>query len=552
MLRLFCAGVFALFCVSVPAQLLTQPAPPELMAQMPDAPTGRLAHILQRGTLIVGVKDDYPPWGMRDDYGAIVGLEIDMARDLANRMGVQLELEAVTASNRIGRVNQGRVDVVIATTGDTAERRLQTDMLQPNYYSSGVVAYGRVDANLAGWDDLRGEKVCLNRGAFYNRALEEIYGVDGQYFAANRDAQLALNQGRCVARAFDDTALAQLMLADQRRGAARSQFEVMNEAILVSPWAVLVAQGEGEGDLGRFASDMIGEWHASGRILALQDKWGIPRSAFVEELHELWRATQAGRAICARDPSTGAHPAACLLDAPIKSVPDAPPPGWVLALHESTGIDLRALADPYNIKRLGHALWLTLSLSAIAIIGSLIVGITLSVSQSFLMGWGFLGQVLLLPQKTLITVARMTPPILQLYIVFFGLGGILGNPEGFAPGSFVIAAIILSLYAGATNTIILSHALGTPGKPDQGVFARLPGALSRAFDGLVATCVNIVKAAGMASAIAVSELVSTVDLLVSEGADTTTLMNGLLVFYFLLVLGILYIFKALRRRLVTS
>ncbi len=522
--------------------------PPELQAQMPDAPTGRMAHVLQRGSLIVGVKDDYPPWGMRSETGELIGLEADLARDLAKRMGVGLELQAVSASNRITRVNQGIVDVVIATTGDTAERRKQVDVILPNYYSSGVVVYGRRDADLEGWDSLRGEKVCLNRGAFYNRVLEEDYGIDGQYFAANRDSQLALKQGRCVGWAFDDTALAQLIRAQGGAG----DYEVMNDAILVSPWAVLVAQGEGQGDLGRFLSDMIGEWHAGGRILALQDQWGIPRSTYVEAAHETWQATKAGSPVCARNPATGQHPATCLGDNPVQGVPAADPPAWVAGLFETTGIDLRAVASPYNFNRLLRALWLTFSLSMIAIVGALVVGVSLSVLQVSLERLGRIGRLLTLPQRMLITVARMTPPILQLYIVFFGLGGILGNAQGFAPGSFAIASIILSLYAGATNTIILSHEMTSVSANGQPVLARLPGAITRGFDGLVATCVNIVKAAGMASAIAVSELVSTVDLLVSEGADTTTMMNGLLIFYFLFVLSILWVFRALRRRLVST
>jgi polar amino acid transport system substrate-binding protein len=190
---------------------------------------------------------------------------------------------------------------------------------------------------------------------------------------------------------------------------------------------------------------------------------------------------------------------------------------------------------------------MTLSLSAIAIAGSLAIGILLSLLHVGLRDRGWAGRLLLLPQRLLITVARMTPPILQLYIVFFGLGGILGTAGRFSPGAFAIAAATLSLYAGATNTIILSHALDAEGGTRSG--PRLARAITRAYDGLVATCVNIVKAAGLASAIAVAELVSTVDLLVSEGADTATMMNGLLVFYFFLVLAILWLFQAARRRL---
>ncbi|WP_375229608.1 transporter substrate-binding domain-containing protein [Roseobacter sp. S98] len=534
--------------------LSTQPAaaqdvPPDLRAGLPEEPTGRLAHVLQRGTLIVGVKDDYPPWGMRDSEGALVGLEPDLARDLADRLGVGLELQAVTSGNRMGRVNQGVVDVVIATTGDTAERRRQAGLLQPNYYSSGVVVLTRSVYDFTSWADLRGEKLCLNRGAYYNRALEEDYGIDGEYFSSNRDSRLALQQERCVGWAFDDTALAQLIL-DQ----PDPDFRIMDEAILVSPWAVLVAQGTEKEDLGRFISDMIGEWHASGRILELQDKWGIPQSDFVRDKNTLWRETREGVSLCARDPQSGQRPDICLNEAPLQSAPDPDPPGWIVSLYEMTGIDLRAAASPYNRARLAKGLTLTLALSALAIVGSLFVGVTLSLMNAVLSGMGLIGRILLIPQRILITVARMTPPILQLYIVFFGLGGILGNSGGFVPGSFGIAAVILSLYAGATNTIILSHALTAEqaAHPDRTALSLLPGAVSRGFDGLVAACVNIVKAAGMASAIAVGELISTINLLVSEGADTATMMNGLLVFYFLLVLGLLWVFKALRRRLVRT
>ena len=49
---------------------------------------GRMDHILQRGRLIVGVKVDYPPWGMVAPDGTIVGLEPDLARDAADGLGV--------------------------------------------------------------------------------------------------------------------------------------------------------------------------------------------------------------------------------------------------------------------------------------------------------------------------------------------------------------------------------------------------------------------------------------------------------------------------------
>ena len=48
--------------------------------------------VMERGKIIVGVKADYKPWGFRSDTGAIVGMEADMAKDVADAMGVHAAL----------------------------------------------------------------------------------------------------------------------------------------------------------------------------------------------------------------------------------------------------------------------------------------------------------------------------------------------------------------------------------------------------------------------------------------------------------------------------
>ncbi|MEM7490268.1 MAG: transporter substrate-binding domain-containing protein [Pseudomonadota bacterium] len=543
--------IVSLLCVAI---LWTLPAaaqgvPDELVARVPDRPDGKLSEILARGRLVVGVKTDYAPWGVRRADGTIEGLEVDLARDLAERLGVGLELIGVTANNRIDRVNQGRVDVVIATTGDTAERRMQADLIQPNYYSSGVVVYGRRDLPVEGWADLRGARLCLNRSAYYNRALEETYEIEGRYFAGRREALLGLKSGRCDGWAFDDTALERYT-----RDNPSETFGVMVEPILEIPWAILVARGEGDRSLGRFLSDMVAEWHASGRILALQDAWRIPRTAYVAGQHDLWRTMAADRPACARDPETGAHPAACLDLDPYRSSPDVALTGWMATLERATGLNLAAFASEWERSRLLRGVGLTLALSATSILGALAVGVGLALSEDVLGRRGALGRILLLPQRALVTVARMTPPILQLYIAFFGLGGVfLAAPE-LTPGAFVIACAVFSLYAGASNAVMLSHGMAQvrAARPAAAAPALLPAAIGRSFDGLIAACVNIVKAAGLASAIAVPELVSSVNLTVAEGGDATTLMNGLLVFYFLLVTAILWLFRGVRARVVSA
>jgi polar amino acid transport system substrate-binding protein len=68
--------------VAVIAAATGLPATASLHAQTLDK-------VKQRGVLVVGTKADYKPFGFRDPSGAIVGFEPDLARDVAERLGVR-------------------------------------------------------------------------------------------------------------------------------------------------------------------------------------------------------------------------------------------------------------------------------------------------------------------------------------------------------------------------------------------------------------------------------------------------------------------------------
>ena len=95
--------------------------------------SGRLALIKKRGVVIVGIKTDYPPWGMVDQEGNLAGLEADLAGDVARAIGVELKLTGVSTKNRLQKLEDGVVDLVIATMGDNAKRRKISGLIQPNY-----------------------------------------------------------------------------------------------------------------------------------------------------------------------------------------------------------------------------------------------------------------------------------------------------------------------------------------------------------------------------------------------------------------------------------
>jgi len=124
------------------------------------AQTNTLEKIRQAGKIVVGVKADYPPWGMLDAQGRPQGMEIDMARDLARRLGVELELVVVLSSNRLDFLRQGRIDHVLATLTDTPERRQIVGGIDPTYYAASTAVFSLKSVGLRRWEDLRGKPIC--------------------------------------------------------------------------------------------------------------------------------------------------------------------------------------------------------------------------------------------------------------------------------------------------------------------------------------------------------------------------------------------------------
>jgi polar amino acid transport system substrate-binding protein len=240
-----------------------------------------LDKIRQRGVLVVGTKADYKPFGFRDPAGAIVGFEPDLARDVAERLGVRLELEPVVSANRMQFLQQGKIDLMLATMNVTEERRKAVGIVEPSYYASGVNVFASRKAALTRWEQLKDRKVCGIQGTFYNKYVAEKYGAEIVAFRGQNEAETALLQGNCIAWLFDDTAF-QERLADSKWAG----YEMPLETILTEPWGAAVKLEERDGPWGQFVAKTIAEWHRSGKLIDTEKKWGIQPSAFLKKARE--------------------------------------------------------------------------------------------------------------------------------------------------------------------------------------------------------------------------------------------------------------------------
>ena len=248
-----------------------------IVAQSAAADT--LADIEEAGKIVVGVKQDYRPWGYLDEQGNIVGLEIDLAQDIADRLGVELELVPVVGSNRMEFLQQGRIDLIIATMGDNPQRREVVGMIEPNYYAGGTNILAPEGAEFTAWEDLRGKDVCGIQGAYYNRRVTEEYGVNVVAFAGVPEASAALANGSCAAFVYDNTWIeSQLANSSEWDG-----YEMSLPTEDPQGWAIAVPLGEVDGPYGEKMSEIVTDWHRSGFLMERNAHWEISENPFLVE-----------------------------------------------------------------------------------------------------------------------------------------------------------------------------------------------------------------------------------------------------------------------------
>ncbi len=239
--------------------------------------------IKQRGTLVVGVKADYKPFGFRDPTGAIIGVEPDLAGDIAKRLSVKLELVPVVSANRIEFLQQGKVDLLIATISDKPERRRVVQAIDPQYYSDFVNVLLPKSAGITDWAQLKGKSLCATSGAWYNKDVARTYGVEIVAFDGSEKPLFALKQGNCFGYVYDQSML-QGKLLDETWNAT---YALPLKGILEAPWIMAVAQGNA--GLQAVVETATRDWMRSGLIVDEERKWGIEPTDYSKAMHEKYK-----------------------------------------------------------------------------------------------------------------------------------------------------------------------------------------------------------------------------------------------------------------------
>jgi polar amino acid transport system substrate-binding protein len=250
-----------------------------LFAAAPALARDTMADIKARGKLVVGVKADYKPFGFLDPSGKNVGIEPELAADVAKRLGVGIEYVPVVAANRIQFLQQGRIDLMIATMTATPEREQLVGIVKPYYYAAGVDVLARKGSGLKTWDDLKGKSICAIQGAFYNKDMQDKYGATLVAFPGTAEALNALKGGTCIGFVYDDSFNNPKSLDPEWA----SGYDLPLPSINVQPWGVAVDKGDDK--FMSFMSGVVQDWHKSGLIINLEKKYKVPVSDYAKKMN---------------------------------------------------------------------------------------------------------------------------------------------------------------------------------------------------------------------------------------------------------------------------
>lgn len=173
---------------------------------------GSLARVRAQGTLVVGIEGAFPPFNMFDERGELVGFDVDISREIARRLGVDVRFVPTAWEGIVIGLLIGGYDAIISSLAITPERAERVAFTQ-TYYRSGAQIVVPAGSDIRGPGDLVGRPVGATLGTTY---LDEVERLGAELRAYEDDLQsfqdLAL--GRLDALVTDR--LVAIMIIDER------------------------------------------------------------------------------------------------------------------------------------------------------------------------------------------------------------------------------------------------------------------------------------------------------------------------------------------------
>lgn len=233
-----------------------------------NASADQIADIKSKGVLVCGTLGTSEPFSFSDaQTREIQGYDVDFCKAVAKSLGVKLELKLIAVAARIPELQQGRVDVVIANLGWTAERAEQI-AFSDQYFASEQKVAVKKDSGITSIKDLAGKRVSATKGSTSELAVRKaIPTATTVTFQDPPSGFLAMQQGKVEGFALSELTLVKF----KQQSEATNPVAILDQSLILEPWGIGMRKEETA--LIKHVNSMLGAMEKSGESIQVFNKW---------------------------------------------------------------------------------------------------------------------------------------------------------------------------------------------------------------------------------------------------------------------------------------
>ena len=222
--------------------------------------------VMKAKLIKIAIPTDFPPYGFVGIDLQPQGLDVDMAKLIADKMGVKVELVPVSSANRIPYLQTKKADLVISTLGKNAEREKVIDFTAA-YSPFFQAVFAAKSLSIKSWADLGGKSVAVTRGAIEDQELSKVApaNTDIKRFEDNNATVSAFVSGQTQLIATGASVAGNMIQKNPQLGAEYK--------LLLKDSPNFIGVGKGEDALRLKVNEVIAAAKKAGDIDKLATKW---------------------------------------------------------------------------------------------------------------------------------------------------------------------------------------------------------------------------------------------------------------------------------------
>ena len=219
---------------------------------------------VEPGKLIMSTNAAFPPYEMTTDSGEFEGIDIETAQAIADKLGLELQIDDMDFDAALLAVQQGKADMVMAGVTVTDERQNVMDFTDS--YATGIQSIiVKEDSDIASVDDLAGKKIGTQRGTTGYLYCSDDFGDENVVAYDNGlTAVHMLNNGQVDCVVIDNAPAKEFI-------AANPGLKLLDTAYVEESYAIGV--GKGNTELKDAINTALEELKADGTLQAIVDKY---------------------------------------------------------------------------------------------------------------------------------------------------------------------------------------------------------------------------------------------------------------------------------------